>query len=73
MEFRGVLEIIKRAKDKWDMHIEIITNLIPDINDDENGLRIRTVPGVEDFSSDDLIIRFWNIKLTEIDAGFAVK
>ncbi len=39
VEFRGVLEIIKRAKDKWDMHIEIITNLIPDINDDEDGLR----------------------------------
>lgn len=39
VEFRGVLEIIKRAKEKWDMHIEIITNLIPDINDDENELR----------------------------------
>jgi hypothetical protein len=33
VEFRGVLEIIKRAKDKWDMHIEIITNLIPDIRE----------------------------------------
>jgi pyruvate formate lyase activating enzyme len=39
VEFRGILETIKRAKDKWDMHIEIITNLIPDINDDENELR----------------------------------
>jgi len=39
VEFRGVLESIKRAKDMWDMHIEIITNLIPDINDDENELR----------------------------------
>jgi hypothetical protein len=28
---------------------------------------------VEDFSSDASIIRFWNIMLTKIDAGFAVK
>ena len=39
VEFHGVLGIIKRAKEKWDMHIEIITNLIPEINDDEDGLR----------------------------------
>jgi pyruvate formate lyase activating enzyme len=39
VEFEGILEIIKRAKDKWGMHIEIITNLIPDINDDDNELR----------------------------------
>ena len=38
LEFRGILENIKRARDKWGMHVEIITNLIPDINDDENGL-----------------------------------
>jgi pyruvate formate lyase activating enzyme len=38
VEFEGILEIIKRAKDKWRMHIEIITNLIPDINDDDNEL-----------------------------------
>ena len=39
VEFRGVLEIIKRAKDKWGMHLEIVTNLIPGINDDDNELR----------------------------------
>lgn len=37
--FSGILQIIKRAKEKWGMHLEIIANLIPGINDDENGLR----------------------------------
>jgi pyruvate formate lyase activating enzyme len=39
VEFGGVLKIIERAKNKWGMHVEIITNLIPDLNDDDDGLR----------------------------------
>lgn len=34
-DFRGILEVIRRAKEKWDMHVEIITNVIPGFNDDE--------------------------------------
>jgi len=33
--WRGILEIATRAKDKWQMHIEIITNIIPGMNDDK--------------------------------------
>jgi len=39
VELQDILTIIRRAKDKWGMHIEIITNLIPEINDREEGLR----------------------------------
>jgi len=35
----GILEIIKRASKKWNMHLEIITNLIPGINTDEHELQ----------------------------------
>ena len=28
----------KRAKDKWQMHIEVITNVIPTLNDDDQQL-----------------------------------
>ncbi len=38
-DFHGILEMIKRAKDQWGMHIEIVTNLIPGWNDDEDDLR----------------------------------
>lgn len=37
--FHGILTTIERAKEKWDMHVEIVTNLIPEWNDDEDGLR----------------------------------
>jgi len=37
-DFRGILEVTKRAKNKWNMHIEIVTNLIPTVNDDPNEL-----------------------------------
>jgi pyruvate formate lyase activating enzyme len=36
--FRGILEVIERAKTKWGMHVEIITNLIPGLNDREEEL-----------------------------------
>jgi len=38
-DFTGILEVIKRAKEKWKMHIEIVTNIIPEYNDDEEELR----------------------------------
>ena len=37
--FHGILEMIKRAKDQWGMHVEIVTNLIPGWNDNEDDLR----------------------------------
>ncbi len=37
-DFSGILEIILRAKKKWGMHIEIVTNVIPGINDIEEDL-----------------------------------
>jgi len=37
-DFSGILEIIKRAKEKWGMHVEIVTNVIPGINDNEEDL-----------------------------------
>lgn len=33
--WRGILDVTKRAKEKWAMHIEVITNIIPTMNDDE--------------------------------------
>jgi pyruvate formate lyase activating enzyme len=36
--WRGILEVAKRAKDKWQMHVEVITNIIPTMNDDDKQL-----------------------------------
>jgi len=36
--WRGILEVAKRAKEKWHMHIEVITNIIPTMNDDNEQL-----------------------------------
>jgi len=36
--FEGILEVTKRAKDKWGMHVEIITNITPGYNDDDEQL-----------------------------------
>jgi pyruvate formate lyase activating enzyme len=33
--WRGILDVAKRAKNKWKMHIEVITNIIPSISDDK--------------------------------------
>jgi len=38
-DFSGILEVIKRARKKWKMHVEIITNVIPGLNDREEDLR----------------------------------
>ncbi len=37
-QWRGILEVAKRAKDKWQMHIEVITNIVPTMNDDDEQL-----------------------------------
>ncbi len=37
--WRKVLDITKRAKDKWGMHIEVVTNIIPGWNDSDEELR----------------------------------
>lgn len=35
----GVLEVAKMAKEKWGMHVETVTNVIPGWNDDPENLR----------------------------------
>jgi len=36
--WREILSETKRAKDKWNMHIEVVTNVIPTMNDDDQQL-----------------------------------
>ncbi|MFC2069512.1 AmmeMemoRadiSam system radical SAM enzyme, partial [Chloroflexota bacterium] len=36
--WRGILEVAERAKVKWNIHIEVVTNIIPTINDDDQQL-----------------------------------
>lgn len=38
-DFKGILEVTKRAKRKWGMWVEIVTNLTPGYNDDEAQLQ----------------------------------
>ncbi len=33
--WRSILDMAKRARDKWDMHVEVVTNVIPTMNDNE--------------------------------------
>ncbi len=33
--WRSILDMAKRARDKWDMHVEVVTNVIPTMNDSE--------------------------------------
>ncbi len=37
--FEGILEVARRAKHHWGMHVECVTNIIPTLNDDEDELR----------------------------------
>jgi len=37
--WRKILDIAKRAQDKWKMHVEVVTNIIPTLNDDDEQLR----------------------------------
>lgn len=36
--WRKILDVAIRAKEKWGMHVEVVTNLIPTMNDDEEQL-----------------------------------
>lgn len=38
-DFSPILKASVRAKEKWDMHVEIVTNIIPTMNDDEKQIR----------------------------------
>jgi pyruvate formate lyase activating enzyme len=33
--WREILDVTKRAKEKWRMHTEVVTNIIPTLNDDD--------------------------------------
>ena len=37
--WREILEVAKRAKEKWNMHIEVVTNIVPTMNDDAKQLK----------------------------------
>ncbi|MDO8578679.1 MAG: AmmeMemoRadiSam system radical SAM enzyme, partial [Dehalococcoidales bacterium] len=37
--WRNILETAKRAKTKWGMHVEVVTNIIPTMNDDDDQLK----------------------------------
>jgi len=47
--WREILEVTKRAKNKWGMHVEVITNIIPTMNDDDKQLQ-----GIADWIRDEL-------------------
>jgi pyruvate formate lyase activating enzyme len=38
LHWREILEVTIRAKDKWNMHVEAITNIIPTMNDNDEQL-----------------------------------
>ena len=37
--WRGILEVAGRARKKWNMHVEVVTNVTPTINDDDEQLK----------------------------------
>jgi len=47
--WRGILDVARRAREKWHMHVEVVTNIIPTMNDDEEQLR-----GIATWIRDDL-------------------
>ena len=38
-DFEGILKTMVRAKNRWSMHVEVVTNVIPGVNDDEKELK----------------------------------
>lgn len=38
-DFKSILKAAERARNKWDMHVEVVTNVIPTWNDDEKQLK----------------------------------
>lgn len=47
--WEGILEVAKRARQKWNMHVEVVTNIIPALNDDAQQLE-----GIADWIKNDL-------------------
>jgi len=37
-DWREILDVAKRAKFRWNMHVEVVTNIIPTMNDDDEQL-----------------------------------
>ncbi|MBM3154379.1 MAG: AmmeMemoRadiSam system radical SAM enzyme [Chloroflexi bacterium] len=37
--WQGILEVAVRAQEKWEMHVEVVTNIVPTMNDDDEQLR----------------------------------
>jgi pyruvate formate lyase activating enzyme len=67
--WRGILDVAKRAKDKWNMHVEVVTNIVPGLNDDDKQLT-----GIAEWIRDELgeltpwhVTRFYpNHHMTEL-------
>jgi len=38
-DFQPILDASERAKKKWNMHVEVVTNIIPGLNDEEDQLK----------------------------------
>ncbi len=38
-DFQGILKVAERAKHKWGMHLEVVTNLVPGLNDSPEELK----------------------------------
>lgn len=49
VRWRNILDMAKRAKVKWGMHVEVVTNIIPTMNDDDEQLT-----GIANWIHDDL-------------------
>ena len=47
--WRKILEVTRRAKTRWNMHVEVVTNIIPTMNDDD-----RQLEGIADWIRDEL-------------------
>jgi pyruvate formate lyase activating enzyme len=71
VHWRGILDVARRAKDNWGLHVEVVTNILPDMNDDDAQLK-----GIAGWIAADLgeltpwhITRFYpQYKLTDRDA-----
>ena len=69
--FVGILDTAKRAKEKWSMHIECVTNITPDINDNLDELKKLASWIANNLGKDTPwhITRFYpNYKLTDLAA-----
>jgi len=38
IRWQEILDVTRRAQDKWDMHVEVVTNIVPTMNDDDQQL-----------------------------------